>query len=79
MFNYILAKNGCSQPILFNKKKVYFPSSLSSGINQHDMNNYIKNKNYNTDGWLETDDFYVFNEKGMKTSLFLKLCQIGLN
>ena len=61
---------------IIQQKKVYFPSS---SINQHDMNNYIKNKNYNTDGWLETDDFYVFNEKGMKTSLFLKLCQIGLN
>ena len=27
----------------------------------------------------EWNDGYKNNEKGMKTSLFLKLCQIGLN
>ena len=78
-YSYIFAKNGCGNPTYLNGKKVYFPYSGANGISEDEMKIYTRNKKFDVNGWLQTTDFYVVNEKGMKSNTFLKLCQIGNN
>ena len=43
------------------------------------MKVYTHNRNFDVDGWLQTIDFYVVNETGMRSNTFLKMCQLGNN
>jgi hypothetical protein len=78
-YSYIFAKNGCGNAVRLNNKKVYFSYSGVNGISEDEMKVYTHKKKFDANGWLQTNDFYVVNEKGMRSSTFLKLCQIGNN
>lgn len=78
-YSYRFAKNGCGNPIYLNNKKVYFPYHGVNGIPDDEMKVYTHKKKFDVNGWIQTLDFYVVNEKGMKSNTFLKLCQIGNN
>ena len=78
-YSYRFAKNRCGKPIYLNNKKDYFTYRGVNGIPNDEMKVYTHNKKFDVNGWLKTIDFYVVNEKGMRSNTFLKLCQLGNN
>ncbi len=81
-FHYALARNGCGNPVHYRHKVVYFKTwgtTSPESISLVDMMKHTKGKEYDSYGWLETEFFYVVNEKGTKSWEFLKCCNIGTN
>ena len=58
---------------------IFLESLKTMNISEDEMKVYTRNKKFDVNGWIQTLDFYVVNEKGMKSNTFLKLCQIGNN
>lgn len=81
--HYDLARNGCSDPIRYKGKVVYYKvrgTTTPNSIPLEDMEKMIHAEgNGYKQGWMELEHFYVVDESATQTRPFLSMCQTGLN